>query len=79
MAMVLAAVLAAQLLLALAAWRRYLCVAKQGHGPVDSCPYSLTEGFGESHLVNVPHQEGVEWLTEIFSRSARNQRPFVST
>jgi non-ribosomal peptide synthetase-like protein len=31
----------------------------------------LTDVFGDRHLVNVPHQEGVQWLTEIFSRTAR--------
>src|SRR5258708_3498213 len=36
----------------------------------DNCPYSLTDVFGESHLVNVPHQKGIRWLTEVFSRSA---------
>jgi len=37
---------------------------------VDTCPYSLTDVFGDSHLVNVPHQKGIRWLTEVFSRSA---------
>ncbi|MCP4769571.1 MAG: AMP-binding protein [Gammaproteobacteria bacterium] len=37
----------------------------------DTCQYSLTDVFSDRHLVNVPHQEGVQWLTEIFSRSAR--------
>ena len=36
----------------------------------DTCPYSLTDVFGDSHLVNVPHQKGIRWLTEVFSRSA---------
>ena len=31
----------------------------------------MTDVFGDRHLVNVPHQEGVQWLTEVFSRSAR--------
>ncbi|MEH6609950.1 MAG: AMP-binding protein [Halioglobus sp.] len=54
------------------AWRRYLWAAeKVPHGQEDTCPYSLTDVFGDSHLVNVPHQGGVLWLTEIFSRSAR--------
>ena len=54
------------------AWRRYLWVAgKARHRQVDTCPYSLTDVFGDRHLVNVPHQEGVQWLTEIFSRSAK--------
>src|SRR5712675_3747386 len=36
----------------------------------DTCLYSLTDVFGDSHLVNVPHQKGIRWLTEVFSRSA---------
>ena len=36
----------------------------------DTCPYSLTDVFDDRHLVNVPHQKGVRWLTEVFSRSA---------
>jgi hypothetical protein len=40
-------------------------------GQEDSCQYSLTDVYSDRHLVNVPHQEGVQWLTEIFSRSAR--------
>ena len=40
-------------------------------GRADVCPYSLTDVFGDRHLVNVPHQKGVRWLTEIFSRSAK--------
>ena len=53
------------------AWRRYLWVAeKVPHGQADTCPYSLTDVFGDDHLVNVPHQEGIQWLTEVFSRSA---------
>ena len=54
------------------AWRRYLWAAeKEPHGRADTCPYSLTDVFGDQHLVNVPHQKGVQWLTDIFSRSAR--------
>jgi non-ribosomal peptide synthetase-like protein len=53
------------------AWRRYLWAAeKVPHGQADTCPYSLTDVFGDRHLVNVPHQEGIQWLTEVFSRSA---------
>ena len=59
------------LVLIFIAWRRYLWAAnKDSPEHTDRCPYSLTEGFGENHLVNVPHQEGVQWLTDIFSRSA---------
>jgi len=59
-------------LLAYIAWRRYLWAAeKVTDGEADTCPYSLTDVFGDRHLVNVPHQKGVRWLTEIFGRSAR--------
>jgi len=69
---ILAAVFVVLVLLTFAAWRRYLWAAQKAtDGPVDTCPYSLTEVFGDGHLVNVPHQEGARWLTEIFSRSAR--------
>jgi non-ribosomal peptide synthetase-like protein len=53
------------------AWRRYLWVAGKARlVQEDPCPYSLTDVFGARHLLNVPHQKGVQWLTEIFSRSA---------
>jgi len=51
------------------AWRRYLWAAEKVP-PLDTSPYGLTDVFGVNHLVNVPHQQGVRWLTEIFSRSA---------
>ena len=42
------------------AWRRYLWAAEKApDGKTDTCPYSLTDVFGDRHLVNVPHQEGV--------------------
>ena len=54
------------------AWRRYLWASqKVPHGQADTCPYSLTEVFGERNLVHAPHQEGVQWLSEVFDRSAR--------
>ena len=54
------------------AWRRYLWAAESvPDEQFDTCPYSLTEVFGDRHMVNVPHQEGIQWLTEVFSRSAR--------
>ncbi len=69
---VLASVSAVLFVLTFVAWRRYLWAAESvPDGQADTCPYSLTEVFGDRHLVNVPHQEGVQWLTEIFSRSAR--------
>jgi non-ribosomal peptide synthetase-like protein len=57
------------LVLALVAWRRYLWAAEPVP-PADTCPYSLTDVFGRNHLLNAPHQKGVRWLTEVFSRSA---------
>jgi non-ribosomal peptide synthetase-like protein len=51
------------------AWRRYRWAAEK-MPQADTCPYSLTDVFGDSHLVNVPHQNGIRWLTEVFSRSA---------
>jgi len=58
-------------ILTFVAWRRYLWAAeKVPHGQADTCPHSLTDVFGDRHLVNVPHQEGIQWLTEVFSRSA---------
>ncbi len=59
------------LLLTFLAWRRYLWASeKVPHGQADTCQYSLTDSFGDYHLENVPHQEGVEWLSDVFSRSA---------
>jgi non-ribosomal peptide synthetase-like protein len=67
----LAAVFVVFLGLTFAAWRRYLWVVGKGRlVREDSCPYSLTDVFGGRPLQNVPHQDGVRWLTEIFSRSA---------
>ena len=61
----------AVLLLTYVAWRRYLWAAeKEPHGQADTCPYSLTEVLGDRNLVNAPHQEGVQWLSDVFSRSA---------
>jgi non-ribosomal peptide synthetase-like protein len=53
------------------AWRRYLRAAeKVPHGRADTCQYTLTDIFGDRPLVNVPHQKGIRWLTEVFSRTA---------
>jgi non-ribosomal peptide synthetase-like protein len=65
------AVLTLFFLLAFVAWKRYLWASEQVPGEEDTCPYSLTDVFGERHLLNVPHQAGVEWLTDVFSRSAK--------
>ena len=70
--LMLAAVVTAVLCLAYVAWRRYVLIAQSPtEGATDSSPYSITEAFGEAHLLNVPHQRGARWLTDIFSRSAR--------
>jgi non-ribosomal peptide synthetase-like protein len=54
------------------AWRRYLSAGQRdARENLDTCPYSLTEVFGERHLANVPHQQGIRWLTEVFTRSAK--------
>jgi non-ribosomal peptide synthetase-like protein len=53
------------------AWRRYLWAAeKVPHGQPDTCQYTLTDVFGDRPFANVPHQKGIRWLTEVFSRSA---------
>ena len=70
-AIILTAVFGAFLVLAYVAWRRYLgALEVVPHWQTDHCQYSLTDVFGDRHLVNAPHQKGVQWLTEIFSRSA---------
>ena len=70
-AIILTTVLVVFFVVTFVAWRRYLWAAeKVPHRKADTCPYSLTDVFGDSHLVNVPHQEGIQWLTEVFSRSA---------
>src|SRR6476661_6715996 len=51
------------------AWRRYRWAAEK-MPQTDTCPYSLTDVFDDRHLVNVPHQKGIRWLTEVFGRSA---------
>jgi amino acid adenylation domain-containing protein len=68
--MILVTVVAGFFVLTFIAWRRYLWAAEKEPGQEDTCPYSLTEVFGDRHLVNVPHQEGIQWLTEVFGRSA---------
>ena len=72
MAVIVAAtIFAVFFLLTYLAWRRYLWAADEvSRGQVDTCPYSLTDVFDDRYLVNVPHQKGIRWLTEVFSRSA---------
>ena len=54
------------------AWRQYLWAAeKVTPGDADTSAYSLTDVFGDRQLVNAPHQKGIQWLTEVFSRSAQ--------
>src|SRR6476660_1068626 len=69
-ALVASTILTAVLALAFVAWRRYLWAAEK-MPQADTCPYSLTDVFGRNHLVNAPHQQGVRWLTEVFSRSVK--------
>jgi len=59
------------------AWRRYLWAA-ESIPPFDTCPYSLTDVFGDCHLANVPHQKGIQWLTDVFSRSAKRYPDFTA-
>jgi non-ribosomal peptide synthetase-like protein len=65
------------LALAYVAWRRYLWAAEK-MPQADDCPYSLTDVFGDRPFVNVPHQKGVKWLTEVFSRSAKRFPHFTA-
>jgi non-ribosomal peptide synthetase-like protein len=76
-AIVSIAVLTVFFVLTFWAWRRYLWAAaktpptKALPGEADTCRYSLTESFSDRHLVNIPHQKGIQWLTDVFSRSAK--------
>jgi non-ribosomal peptide synthetase component F len=65
-------------LLTFLAWRLYLRAAQPPPGRTDTCEYSLTEVFGDKYLVNVPHQKGARWLTEVFGRSARKYPDFTA-
>jgi non-ribosomal peptide synthetase-like protein len=59
------------LALTLIAWRRYLWAAEKApHERTNACQYTLTDVFGDNPFVNVPHQKGIRWLTEVFSRTA---------
>ncbi|MGE3993806.1 AMP-binding protein, partial [Pseudorhodoplanes sp.] len=55
--------------LAFIAWRRYLWAAEK-LPQADTSPVSLTDIFDDNHLVKIPHQKGIRWLSEVFSRSA---------
>ena len=69
-AILLTAAFAVFVALTYVAWRRYLW-ASETVPEADTSPYSLTDVFGESYLVNAPHQKGIQWLTDVFTRSAR--------
>ncbi|MGI9483831.1 MAG: AMP-binding protein [Hyphomicrobiales bacterium] len=61
------------------AWIRYLWAAEEEvDRGAEVCPYSLTDVFGENHLLNVPHQVGIEWLSDVFSRSAAKYPDFTA-
>ena len=63
--------LASLLVLTFWAWRQYLWAEKEtSDDKLEACPYSLKDTFSDRYLLNVPHQKGVAWLTDIFSRSA---------
>jgi non-ribosomal peptide synthetase-like protein len=68
--MPIVAAIAMILVLAYVAWRMY-CRGAAAAAPTDSSTFGLTDWFDDCSLVNVPHQRGVRWLTEIFSRSAK--------
>ena len=65
------------LVLTFVAWRRYLWAAEK-LPPADTCPFSLTEVFGDHHLLKIPHQKGIRWLSEVFSRSAKKFPHFTA-
>src|SRR4029077_16628964 len=61
------AAIAIVLVLTFVAWRMYRRGASAA--ATDTSPFGLTDCFDERSLVSVPHQNGVRWLTEVFSRS----------
>ena len=77
MAEVFVAATAFFLVLTFAAWRRYLWAAEKVP-QADTCQYSLTDVFGDRPFLNVPHQAGIRWLTEVFSRSAERFPDFTA-
>src|SRR5262245_60151507 len=62
------AAIAMALVLTFVAWRMY-CRGAAAE-PTDTSPFCLTDCFDDRSFVSVPHQRGVRWLTEVFSRSA---------
>ena len=62
--MITATILLVFVVLTYVAWRRYLWAAEAvPDGYADTCEYSLTDVFGDRHLINAPHQKGARWLT----------------
>ncbi|MGI9364316.1 MAG: AMP-binding protein, partial [Rhizobiaceae bacterium] len=52
-------------------WRRYVKATSAAvNHHADTCEYSLTDKFSKGSLSNAPHQSGVQWLSQVFSRSA---------
>ena len=76
-AIVVTTIVAVLFALTFIAWRRYLWAA-ESMPPADTDPYSLTDVFGDCHLANVPHQKGIQWLTDVFSRSAKRYPDFTA-
>ena len=68
-AIVAAAAVTLFIALTFLAWRRYLWAGRR-LPDADTCRYSLTDVFGDRPLLNVPHQAGIQWLPQVFSRSA---------
>jgi non-ribosomal peptide synthetase-like protein len=62
------AAIAIVLVLTFVAWRLYRRGAAAA--ATDTSPFGLTDCFDERSLLSVPHQKGVRWLTEVFTRSA---------
>lgn len=74
-----ATIIATVLALTYLAWRRYVHVVQSPtDGATDHSSCSVTETFGQSHLVNTPHQRGARWLTDIFNRSAERYPDHVA-
>jgi len=77
--LILAAIVTTVLCLTYLTWQRYVLIARSPtEGATDTSPYSIAEVFGEAHLLNVPHQRGARWLTDIFSRSARRFPEYIA-
>src|SRR6476659_10180446 len=70
------AAIAIVLVLTFVAWRMYRRGASAA--ATDTSPFGLTDCFDERSLVSVPHQKGVRWLTEVFTRSAERFPAFTA-